>query len=189
MEIITLLPALILIIIILLFTSKTLSPIPYFPSQKSDLPQIIEALDLKDNQTMLDLGAGDGLVVFEAAKSSYDRRLNTRYVAVEINIILVLIMIFKRIFHPNRKNIIIVYGDIFKPEFIKNIKKNNSITVYLYISPWYLNKVIKNLKTKMNQFKIVSYMYPLQNQSPDIKLKGKNTVYIYRNFSPTNFHP
>jgi hypothetical protein len=59
--------------VILLFSSKTLSPIPYFPSQKIDLPLIIKALNLQNNQTVFDLGAGDGIVIFEAAKKAYQK--------------------------------------------------------------------------------------------------------------------
>ncbi len=39
-----------LLVIIFLFASPQLSPIPYFPTNKKDLPQIINALKLKNNQ-------------------------------------------------------------------------------------------------------------------------------------------
>ena len=86
------------IVIIFLFSSKALSPIPYFPSNKHDLPLIIKALNLKNNQTVIDLGAGDGIVIFEAAKIAYKRKLNTRFVAVEINPVLILVLHLRRLF-------------------------------------------------------------------------------------------
>ncbi|PIP63272.1 hypothetical protein COW97_03440, partial [Candidatus Roizmanbacteria bacterium CG22_combo_CG10-13_8_21_14_all_34_12] len=105
---------LLIISVILIFSSKTLSPIPYFPSQPIDMPLIVKALNLKNNQTVIDLGAGDGIVIFKAAQQSYKQKLNTKFVAVEINLILILIIHLRRLFHPNKKNIKIVYGDIFK---------------------------------------------------------------------------
>ena len=79
-------------LIIFIFSSKTLSPIPYFPSQSVDLPKIIKALDLKNNQTVVDLGAGDGLVIFSAAQEAKRQSLNTQFVAVEINPVLIFIL-------------------------------------------------------------------------------------------------
>src|SRR3989338_4927434 len=143
-------------IIIFIFSSKKFSPIPYFPSQPVDIPLIIKTLNLKNNQTVFDLGAGDGIVIFTAAKSSFQRKLNTKFIAVEINPVLIFILHLRRFFHPNRKNIRIVYGDIFKINIkyqilkikmtseksnIKNdntMKQFNNLTIYLYISPWYL---------------------------------------------------
>ena len=95
-------------IVIFLFSSPKLSPIPYFPSQPVDLPLIVKALGLKNNQTVIDLGAGDGIVIFEAAKSSYLKKFNTKFIAVEINPVLILVLHLQRFFHPNKKNIQII---------------------------------------------------------------------------------
>lgn len=167
--------------IIFLFSSKTLSPIPYFPSNKKDLPLIIEALNLKNNQVVFDLGAGDGIVIFEAAKKAYKKNLNTQFFAVEINPILILIMYIKLLFHPNKKNIKIIYDDIFKINLKKYIssKKSSNLTFYLYISPWYMKKVIKNLKSQIKNFSIISYFYPLPNKKPKKIINGKNKIFIY----------
>lgn len=172
-----------IIIIIFIFSSKTLSPIPYFPSQPIDLPLIVKALNLKNNQTVFDLGAGDGIVIFEAAKSSFQKKLNTKFIAVEINPILILILFIRRLFHPNRKNIKIVYGDIFSMNYQKLLTFNFSLsTFYLYISPWFLEKTISNIKDQISKFSVVSYMYPLKDKTAFTKVmavKGKNSIFIY----------
>jgi hypothetical protein len=49
----------VIIVILFIFSSPTISPIPYFPSQKVDIPLIIKALKLKNNQTAIDLGTDD----------------------------------------------------------------------------------------------------------------------------------
>jgi len=179
-------------IVIFLFSSPKLSPIPYFPSQPVDLPLIVKALGLKNNQTVIDLGAGDGIVIFEAAKSSYLKKFNTKFIAVEINPVLILVLYLRRFFHPNKKNIQIVKDDIFKINIknkiskIKttdqNLKLKNNITIYLYISPWFIEKTILNIKKQILVFSVVSYMYPLKVKGIFTKvsaIKGKNQIFIY----------
>ncbi|MCX7955507.1 MAG: class I SAM-dependent methyltransferase [Patescibacteria group bacterium] len=169
-------------LIIILFSSKKLSPIPYFPSNKKDLSLIINVLDLKNNQIVVDLGAGDGIVIFNASQKAFEKKLNTQFIAIEINPILILIMQIKRLFHPNKKNIKIIYGDIFKID-IKQLLSFDSklLTFYLYVSPWYLEKIIKNLKLKIKNFSLVSYFYPLPKIKPKKIIFGVNKIYVYKN--------
>jgi len=168
-----------LLIIILFFSSPKLSPIPYFPSNKKDLPLIIKALNLKNNQVVFDLGAGDGIVIFEAAKLAFEKNLNTQFFAVEINPILILIMWLRWLFHPNKKNIKIVRDDIFKIDFKSYKQQATSYTFYLYLSPWYLEKVIKNLKSQIKNFSLVSYFYPVLKIKAKKIFQGKNKVFTY----------
>ncbi len=180
-------------VIIFIFSSKKFSPIPYFPSQSVDLPKIVKALNLKNNQTVFDLGAGDGIIIFEAAKSSYQQKLNTKFIGVEINPVLILILHLRRFFHPNRKNIKIVYGDIFKMNFKSFLYRQGNAstdkalpclypytTFYLYISPWFLEKTFSNIKTQFLKFKTVSYMYPIKLLKNKEKIiQGKNKIFVY----------
>lgn len=170
----------VILVIIFLFSSKTLSPIPYFPSNRKDLPLIIKALDLKNNQAVFDLGAGDGIVIFEAAKKAFEKNLNTKFYAIEINPVLLLIMSIKRFFHPNKKNIKIVFDDIFKINIKKFLNFDFSfLTFYIYISPWYIDKVIKNLNSEIKNFSVVSYFYPIPNKKEEGIIKGKNKIFVY----------
>ena len=176
--------------VIFLFSSHQLSPIPYFPSNKKDLPLIIKALNLKNNQAVFDLGAGDGMVIFEAGKLAFEKKLNTQFFAIEINPILILIMWVRWLFHPNKKNIKIVYDDIFKINLqrytfhhVRRSYEVTSYTFYLYISPWYLEKVIKNLKLKIKNFALVSYFYPVPKMKEKKVFEGKNKVFVYTTLS------
>jgi len=176
-----------LFVIILLFALPTFSPIPYFPTQKKDLALIIKALKLQNNQVIYDLGAGDGLVIFEAAKFAKRKKLNTQFIAVEINPILVLILNLKKLFNPNNKNIKIVWGDLFKMNFHKLLYGQNSIlslhpTFYLYVSPWFLDKILSRLQSQFKNFSIVSYMYPIKRLKKKEKIiHGKNSIHSYVN--------
>lgn len=181
MIIIFLLLAAILIGIILIFSSKKFSPVPYFPSNSKDMSLIINSLDLKNNQTVIDLGAGDGIVIFEAAKSAFEKKLNTQFVAVDINPILILILTLRRFFHPNKNNIKILQGDFFKLDFsFLTTNYNLKTTIYLYISPWFLDKVSEQVLQQIPNAKIVSYMYPIKSLRKMKKtIHGKNSIFIY----------
>lgn len=166
--------------IIYFFTSKKASPIPYFPSNKQDLPLILEALNLRNGQTVVDLGAGDGLVVFESAAEAQKRRLNTQFIAVEINPILVLILHLRKFVHPNRKNIKVIMADMFKLN-LKSVIRNpqSQIVIFLYISPWYMEKVYKKLEKDLRSFELVSYFYGIPKKTLKKTVQGVNKVFIY----------
>jgi hypothetical protein len=179
----------ILLVILSLFIFPKLSPVPYFPTNKIDLPLIIKALFNRINlpstfhyppTKIMDLGAGDGLVIFAAAQEAYLKKLKTQFIAVEINPILILILHLRRLFHPNKKNIKIIWADMFKID-LKTLKVTNFITIYLYISPWLVEKALKNIKTQISNFQVISYMYKILGWENNLVkiLKGKNKVFIY----------
>jgi hypothetical protein len=60
------------------------------------------------------------------------------------------------------------------------MKQWNNVTIYLYISPWYLETVIVNCKLKIENFSVVSYMYPIKSlKSKEKIVRGKNRIFIY----------
>lgn len=193
--IVIILTSTIILFIIVIFSFPRFSPIPYFPSNKKDKELILNSLDLKDNQILFDLGAGDGWIIFETAKKAYAKKLNTQFIATEINPVLLLILNLRRIFHPNRKNIKIIYANMFSMNFhqlltthyklpIKSsslLTTNYSlITIYLYISPWYLEKTLKNIQRQFKTFNLISYMYPIKSLKKHEKIiKGLHNIYKY----------
>lgn len=174
-----------LFLIIIIFSFPKFSPIPYFPSNKKDKKMIIEALNLRNNQIIFDLGAGDGWVIFEAAKKAHEQRLNTRFVATEINPVLLFILYLRKLFHPNRQNIVISCQSMFNCNYSSLLTmygQGNALSLlfYLYISPWYLEKTLDNIKKQLKKFDIVSYMYPIKSLKKfKVTLKGVNEVFIY----------
>src|SRR3990167_8868511 len=103
-----------IIILYYVFFSRKLSPVPYFPTNKKDIPLIMEALNLEKNKSVVDLGAGNGIVIFKAASEAYKRGFDTKFYAVEINPILIVLLQIKRLFHKNKKNIFILFEDFIK---------------------------------------------------------------------------
>ena len=170
--------------VIILFSFPQFSPIPYFPSNMKDRENILKALSLEKDQTVIDLGAGDGVVVFEAAYESWRRKLNTKFITLEINPVLIGILWAKWLLHPNRKNIRIVWGDMFKIDYLSlprlYPRNDMNITFYLYISPWLIEKVISRIQKQLPGSLFISYYYPIKSLKKKEKvLKGVHNTYYY----------
>lgn len=189
----------VLITFLVLFVSRRNSPIPYFPSNKQDVGRIISVLKLQKNQIIYELGAGDGIVVFHAASATHKRRLNTQFVAIEINPLLILVMHVRRLFHPNKHNISIQRADIFTTNYelpTRNLKPetrnsqletiNHQLTFFTYISPWYMQKTIANAASQLpdsSAARWVSYFYDVPRGPYRKRLlsheSGVHDVYAY----------
>ena len=167
-------------VFIIVFAFPQFSPVPYYPSNYKDKELILKHLGLKHNQTVIDLGAGDGWVIFEAARLALSKKLKTQFVATEINPFLLFLLYCKRLFHPNKKNIQIRYFDIFKHNYSKLTTNNYQlITFYLYLSPWLIAKIWRKIKTVKNKRTLVAYYYPIKGLIPNKTIKGINEIYLY----------
>jgi len=133
-----------------------------------------------NNQTIIDLGAGDGIVVFEAAKLALQKGLNTKFIALEINPVLVFILHIRRLFNPNKQHIKIVMGDMFIYKFHQPTTNDPQLTTfYLYISPWLIEKALKNVSFQFPKATYVSYFYPIKQLKEKEKIKGIHSVFRY----------
>jgi hypothetical protein len=161
---------------IIIFASPQLSPIPYFPSNPKDMNLIIKSLRLKKNQIVFDLGAGDGIVVFAGAQKAHDQKLNTHFVAVEMNPILAFILQIRRFMHPNKKNIKIIWSDMFKVDYNSLSADYSTKTVYIYVSPRFIPRIINAVEPELKQFDLISYYYPIEKDTKP-EYTGIHNVY------------
>src|SRR3990167_3969725 len=86
-------------LLIYYLVSTNLNPVPYFPTNSKDQNKVINALNLKNNQIVIDLGAGDGKIIFKSAKIAHAKKINTQFIAIDINFFLFLTMLLRRLFH------------------------------------------------------------------------------------------
>lgn len=142
---------------------------------------IIEALDLQNDQIIVDLGAGTGTVIFAAALAASKKNKDTHFVAVEINFILTTIMHIKRLFHPNKQHIQIVTADLFKYDYTQLVSKGYSqTTYYMYVSPWFTDQMANIVKDTGKNVHFVTYFYPIKKMKEIKKLAGLHTTFIYK---------
>lgn len=144
------------------------------------MSQIIEGLNLRNDQIIIDLGAGTGTVIFAAAKEASEKGLNTQFVAIEINFILTAIMHIKNFFHPHKKHIQIITADLFKYDYNNLMTKDyTQTTYYMYVSPWFTDQMAEMVKNIGNQVRFVTYFYPIKNMKEYKKIEGLHTTFIY----------
>jgi hypothetical protein len=170
-----------LFVFLIIFAFPQFSPIPYYPSNYQDKNRLLKSLNLKNNQLVIDLGAGDGWVIFAAASTAYQQKLNTQFIAAEINPFLILLLYGKRFLHPNKKNITIKFFNILKDDY-QSLAKNyplNYTTFYLYLSPWFLPTIWQRIASWPKPKTIVAYYYPINTLTPVKIIKGINNIYLY----------
>lgn len=166
--------------VIALFAFPRFSPIPYFPTNWQDLEKIVGAFHLTKNSEVIDLGAGTGTVIFALAHHAHRYDLPVRLVAVEINPVLVLILHLKRLIHPCRKQIVIVWTDLFTTSYSTLTASGRKTTVYLYVSPRLLTRISKKIQEDLPQARVVSYMYSLPDRSPRRTIRtGNHPIFLY----------
>ncbi len=171
---------LVILVIIIIFAFPTFSPVPYYPSHRQDLSLIISTFNLHNNQTIVDLGAGDGRVIFSAATQALRQQTNTRFIAVEINPILAIILLIRRQLHPNKKNITVLATDFLKLTPRQLETRHQALLFYTYATPWLIDKIVDMVKQFPGKKTLISYFYPTNNLTAQIKKKGVNRLYVYQ---------
>jgi len=135
---------------------------------------------MKKDGIVLDLGAGDGTVIFAAAKKAHEVGLNTHFIAIDVNPILIAFMWVRRLFHPNKANIKLILGDMFKVDYAPMLKKYSQRVFYIYISPWFTEATVHMINDQKLDAMLVSYFYPVENKKEDEKITGVHDIYIYK---------
>lgn len=168
----------IVLAIVLYLLTGNASLTSYFPTNSKDLDNVIDSLELEKQDVVIDVGAGSGTVIFAAAKRAKELGLKTQFVAIDVNFIFTLILLMRRMFHPNKQHITIHRYDIFKFN-IDEFTKGKKAAYYVYISPWLNEKVGTMLQELEQKGTIVSYCFPIDNLKKDKKLDGVHPTYIY----------
>jgi len=160
---------------LLLALSTTYSPIPYFPTQSSDLRLIVKSLNLSKNDILFDLGSGDGKILLSAARLTPMKK----GVGVEIHPFLVTLSNI-RAFWQGASQVHTELKSIFKTNL------DEATVIYLYVGnkmmPSILEYISKTPHPKL--VRLVSYMYDFSDNTPLTKkfkktvLQGKNKVFV-----------
>jgi len=147
--------------------------IPLFKTPKVVLDEIIDLMELKKEDHLVDLGSGDGRLLLKAYRNSM-----CKCTGYDISPIMLIIAQTKMYLQfPFNKNI------IFKPEDIYSVNLKNFTKIYCYLD----EKSMGILKDKFEKFvkeggEIYSYRYNIQGMPKEKKIILKNEIplYIYR---------
>jgi len=146
----------------------------YQPTPRRSVETMLRFAELTEHDTLYDLGAGTGAIVFRAA-----RVYRARVLAVEVEPIRVLVLRARRALGPFADRISIHWGDFFRLSFADA----TVVTAFLW------GGAMVRLKPKLERelrpgARLVSHVHPVPGWRPDAH-DAATDVYLYR-FPP---HP
>lgn len=141
------------------FTFVIIFGAPFLPTLSEHIPRALDLIDLKQGQTLLELGSGDGRVLAAAAERGL------RAVGYEINPILVMISRFRTRKYGDRVQVI--RGNYWT----KSWPHVDGIFVFL-LQP-YMQKLDKKITQQYNtHIKLVSFAFHIPDREPTKKRLG-----------------
>jgi len=135
------------------------------PTHRVQARKMIELAAIKPGDTIFDLGAGHGRLLFFAAAAG------AIAIGYELNPILVL-YIRLRAFLYRQKNVHIHCRSLFTAD------TKNADTVFCFLFPKYMAKLEDKLFSEMKPgAKIIAYVFPFPHKKHALKTEG---VFVYR---------
>lgn len=157
--------ALVIIILVLLacFAGVLLVGAPYLPTLTPQVKAALELAKLKPEQTLIELGSGDGKVLIAAAQQGI------KVTGYELNPLLVIISWLRT--RKYRRNVTIIWGDFWRQEWPE------ADTIFTFLLPRYMKK----LDTRIAHYphkpvKLVSFAFKIPGRKTEAEKRG---VFLY----------
>ena len=139
---------------------------PFLPTDKKKVSSMISLAKLKPNETLIDLGSGDGRLLFEAAKQQPEAKI----IGVEINPVL---YYWSKI----KKKIKGTENVEIKRKNLWDINLTKADVVTMFFIDHKMDKMEEKLKKETTDgTKIISHIFEFPNLE-EIKSKDKNYLY------------
>lgn len=162
-----------LIVFILILTAAIagISAAPWLPTKPSQRKRLLDRLPLRGNETVYDLGCGDGSLLFALAK----KYPGVRAVGVDISILPLMIGLGRKACRPY-PNVRLRFANLFTTDV------RDADVVFIFL----LSKAYPRLKAKFaaelrDNARVVVEAWPLPDLTPAETLRddGQLPVYIY----------
>ena len=149
--------------------------VPFVPTPKRVIRQMIELADIKANEKICDLGSGTGRIILAVAQ----KHKKSLVVGIEKSPTLRLVSRLILFFHPFIKGrISIVNRDFF------NADLSQFDVILCFLTPEGLRILAPKFQALKSGSRIISYMFPLEehlNYSETAEhLSVKDSIYIYK---------
>lgn len=146
--------------------------VPYVPTKNCVVEKMVEMAKLKPNETVYDLGCGDGRLLFAAEKKA-----NVKTVGFEIAPLMYFLALIRKVWVHSKAKI------EFKSMFKANLRKAN--VIFCYLLPNVMVPIANKIKRECKKgTRIISNTFHI----PGLKLtkiltkdpaKGTPTIYVY----------
>jgi SAM-dependent methyltransferase len=141
----------------------------YQPTPRRVVRRMLELAALKPGETLYDLGAGTGAIVFAAA-----RQHGARVVGIEVEPLRVLILRWRRWWGGPRDRIRFVWGNLFEVDF------RSAQVVAVFLWPGAMTRLKPRLEAQLpDGARVVSHWHPVPGWTADVT-DPELKVYLYR---------
>jgi len=146
---------------------------PWVPSKKKDVLRALKLASPQKEDVLYDLGCGNGIVVFEAAKN-----YSIRSVGIELAFPLYVWCKIRSFFEEEiSKRVEFRNENLFKADI------SEATIIYVFGMPQPLSKKLRlKLEKELKPgTKVISYVFPIEGWTPKLvdKPKNENPIYLY----------
>jgi SAM-dependent methyltransferase len=155
---------LILLAILFCFAVVVLFGAPYLPTLTPQVVTALELADLKQGQTLLELGCGDGKVLIAAAKQGYNA------VGYELNPIMAAVSWLRT--RRYRRQVRVVWGDFWRQDWPP------ADAIFTFLLPKFMSRLNKKIIQSIDHpVKLVSFAFGVPGKTAAAE---KNGLYLYK---------
>jgi hypothetical protein len=155
---------LLVVVVCLAFGISTLVGAPYLPIMKRDSELVLKLAELKQGNTLIDLGSGDGRLLKAAA------RQGIICIGYEINPILYVISLI--VTWPERKLITIYMADYW------SVKLPDADVIYVFLLQKYMSRLSRKLHSEAQpDTLLISYIFKIPGAKP---IRENRNTSVYR---------
>ncbi len=149
-----------------------MSAAPWLPTKPSQRRHLINNLALSDNDICVDLGCGDGSVLFAAAR----KFPNTKFIGYDISLLPLMVGWIRKVFGGKKyKNVSLRFGNLFT----QNI--SNATVLFVFLLDKSYPKLIEKFTKELDP-KTIIYVeaWPFKEIKPDETLKEEGLLPVYK---------
>ncbi len=124
---------------------------PFVPSSKHAVRAMVKLARIKPGQAVIDVGSGDGRLLFEAADQG------ATATGIEINPDLVLLTRLRAMQGPYRGKVRVLWKNLWKADV------RHADVVFVYLIPWRMEKLAEKLEDELKPGALVisnSFIFP-----------------------------
>jgi SAM-dependent methyltransferase len=141
---------------------------PFVPSSKRAVEAMIRLAKLKAGQRVIDVGSGDGRVLFAAAQAG------AQAVGIEINPYLVLWTRLRAFLGPYRGRVRVLWRNLWKADL------RGADVVFVYLIPWRMEDLAEKLEDELQPGALVisnSFIFP---EWKILQLDTEHHIYVFQ---------
>jgi hypothetical protein len=156
---------LIVLLIVLSFGFVVFIGPPYLPTLSKQKAAALDLLDLKEGETLLELGSGDGRVMLAAAQRGL------KVIGIEVNPLLVLVSLF--VTRRYRSQVRVIWGTYWGAPWPR------ADGIFTFMLPKYMNRLDERISKWLppeKTVKLTSFAFIIPGKEPIEKREG---VYLY----------